>query len=167
MLHFGSCSVYIIEKRSCWFPSDVGGRGSPIFSFLFFFLILGQSSSLRFWAFSSQPIFLHPCILCFVKNKVVYQWKWSMAPAGLSSAKTSHRRKPLKHVLCYKQRWKIEVLFPDKRWMDTDGFVSSFCPLRDLLDFHLLPAVLQLRPAEEFIACIPSEESALSPRVQF
>jgi len=33
--------------------------------------------------------------------------------------------------------------------MDDDGFVSSLCLLRGLLDFHLLPAVLQPGPAEE------------------
>lgn len=66
-----------------------------------------------------------------------------MAPAGLASATTSRCRKPLRHVLCYKQRWKTEVVLPDKRWMDADGFVSSFCPPRGLLDFHLLPAVSQ------------------------
>lgn len=85
-----------------------------------------------------------------------------MAPAGLGSAKTSRCRKPLKHVLCYKQRWKTEAVFPDKRWMDADGFVSSCCPLRGSLDFRLLPAGLQPRPAEGFIACTPSEESPVS-----
>lgn len=53
-----------------------------------------------------------------------------MAPAGLGSAKASRSRKPLKRVLGYKQRWNTEVVFPDKRWMDADGFVSSVCPLR-------------------------------------
>lgn len=109
----------------------------------------------------------HFYIHVLVKNKVVYQWKWSMAPAGLGSAKTSHCRKPLKHGLCCKQRWKTAVMFPDKQRTDADGFVSSFCPLRSLLDFHLLPPVLQLRPAEEFIACIRSEENALCPYSKF
>lgn len=90
-----------------------------------------------------------------------------MAPAGFGSAKTTCCRKPLKHVLCYKQRGKTEVVFPDELWTDADGFVRLFCPLRGLLGFHLLPAVLQPRPAEEFTVCIPSEESALSPCVRF
>lgn len=46
--------------------------------------------------------------------------------------------------------------------MDADGFVSSCCPLRGSLDFCLLPAGLQPRPAEGFIACIPLEESPVS-----
>jgi len=64
-------------QKSCWSPRDVGGRGSPNLSFLFYFFhfrpelfpeILGLLQNLLVYS-------LHLCILCLVKNKVVYQWK--------------------------------------------------------------------------------------------
>lgn len=158
MLRYGSCSL-------CFIGEDEGTKGgywregSPksqlFFVFIFILKILPEIPGL---ATKPEPAFLHPCVLYLVQNKVVYSQIWSMAPAGLSSAKTSHCRKPLKCVLCYKQRWKTEVVFPDSWCMDADVFVSSLYPLKSSLDFHILPAVLLPRPAEGFIVCILSEE---------
>lgn len=160
MLHYGNYSSSLLEKKMMVPRGTYWREGSPktqlFFKFVFVFIpkILPEILGL---ATKPQPAFLHPCVLCLVQNEVVYSWKWSMAPAGLSSAKTSLCRKPLKCVLCHKQRWKTEVVFPDSWWMDADVFVSSLYPLKSL-DVQILPAVLLPMPAEGFIVCIPSEE---------
>lgn len=160
MLDYGSCSLSLLEKNMMVPKSTYWREGSPksqlFFKFVFIFIpkilleILGLATK-------PQPAFLHPYVLCLVQNEVVCSWKWSMAPTGLSSAKTSLCRKPLKCVLFYKQRWKTEVVFPDSWWMDADVFVKSLYRLKSSLDFHILPAVLQPGPAEGFIVCTPSE----------